>query len=56
MSDEFKAQGRRQSATAIYKQSPNAAKENAEWYAEVINEILDEDEKLLVISFKEFIE
>ena len=52
----FKAQGRRQSATAIYKQSPKAAKENAEWYAEVINEILDEDEKLLVISFKEFIE
>jgi hypothetical protein len=51
----YKAQGYPQSANAVFKKSPQTAKANASWYAEVIEEILDDDDKLLVISFKEFI-
>ena len=51
----FKAQGHRQSANAIYKQNAEAAKKSADWYAQIISEVLDEGDKLLVISFKDFI-
>ena len=51
-----KAQGHRQSANAIHAGDPKVAKENAGWYTDVIEEILEEDAKLLVISFKKFID
>jgi len=52
----FKAQGHRQSANAIYDNSPETATQNAIYYANIIEEILEEGDKLLVISFKHFIE
>jgi hypothetical protein len=52
----FKAQRHPQSANAVYKKSHETASGNGNWYAAVINEILDADDKLLVISFKDFIE
>lgn len=52
----FKAQGYRQSANAIFEKSPEVAKANASWYADIIEEILEEGDDLLVISFKDFID
>jgi hypothetical protein len=52
----YKAKGPRQSANAIFKKDPNLAKESADWYAQVITEVLNDGDKLLVISFKGFIE
>lgn len=52
----YKAKGVRQSANAIFKRDSIAAKENADWYAQVITEVLNDGDKLLVISFKDFIE
>lgn len=49
-----KAQGYSQSANAIFKKGKKEAKDNAAWYAKIIKEILDQDDKLLVISFKKF--
>lgn len=51
-----KAQGLPQSANAIFKKDKDTAVENAEWYTEVIKEILDQGDRLLVISFKSFID
>jgi len=45
-----------QSAYAIFKKGANVAKENANWYTKVIKEILNDGDKLLVISFKGFVE
>jgi hypothetical protein len=52
----YKAKGTRQSANAIFKQDSNVAKENADWYTKAITEILNDGDKLLVISFKNFVE
>jgi hypothetical protein len=51
-----KAKGVQQSANAIFKRDSDVAKENADWYAQVITEILNDGDKLLVISFKGFVE
>jgi len=52
----YKAKGIQQSANAIFKKGTNVAKENANWYTKVIQEILNDGDKLLVISFKGFVE
>jgi hypothetical protein len=52
----YKAKGVQQSANAIFKKDSNVAKENADWYAQVVSEILNDGDKLLVISFKDFVE
>ena len=52
----YKAKNQPQSANAIYKRDKDTAKDNAKWYASVINEILEVDDKLLIISFKDFID
>ncbi|MGV2871486.1 hypothetical protein [Colwellia sp. E150_009] len=52
----YKAQGVQQSANAIFKKGANVAKDNANWYTKVIKETLNDGDKLLVISFKGFIE
>jgi len=52
----YKTKGVQQSANAIFKKGANVAKENANWYTKVIKEILNDGDKLLVISFKGFVE
>ena len=52
----YKARNQPQSANAVYKKDKQTAKKSARWYSAVINEILEEGDKLLVISFKDFIE
>lgn len=51
----YKAQGIPQSATAVFDKSSEVAVANAQFYGNIIKEILGEDEKLLVISFKGFL-
>lgn len=51
----YKAKGIQQSAHAIFKKDSNVAEENANWYTKVIKEILNDGDKLLVISFKDFV-
>jgi hypothetical protein len=52
----YKAKGIQQSANAIWKKEPNVATDNANWYAQVIKEILNDGDQLLVISFKGFVD
>lgn len=52
----YKAKGVQQAAHAIFKKDSNVAKENADWYTKVIKEIINDSDKLLVISFKGFVE
>jgi hypothetical protein len=52
----YKAKGIQQSANAIWKKESNVATDNANWYAQVIKEILNDGDKLLVISFKGFVD
>ncbi|CAI8229662.1 MAG: Uncharacterised protein [Marinobacterium sp. xm-d-530] len=51
----YKAQGIPQSATAVFQKSIEVADANAKFYGNIIREILGEDDKLLVISFKGFL-
>lgn len=51
----YKAQGFPQSANAIFEKNRETALGNIDWYGRIIREILDDDDKLLVISFKKFI-
>jgi hypothetical protein len=52
----YKAKGVQQSANTIFKKDDDVAKKNAGWYAQVITEILNDGDKLLVISFKDFVD
>jgi hypothetical protein len=52
----YKAKGVQQSANAIFTKDSDVAKKNADWYAQVIAEILNDGDKLLVISFKVFVD
>jgi hypothetical protein len=52
----YKAKGVQQSANAIFAKDDDVAKNNADWYAQVIKEILNDGGKLLVISFKGFVD
>jgi hypothetical protein len=50
----FKAKGIRQSANAIIGGDKKNFEENAEYYKNIVNEILEDGDKLLVITFKKF--